>query len=71
MLGIKIALYVVLSLMIILSLPLLASFMHNAGADNLFIDFCKVIDLFHFIGDGVTSNLEKFAKMIDIFKILN
>ena len=70
MMGIKIALYVVLTILIILSLPLLASFMYNAGADNWFIDFCKVIDLFHFIGDGVTPNLERLAKLIDIFHIL-
>ena len=68
--GIKIALYIVLTLMIILSLPLLASFMYNSGADNWFIDFCKVIDLFHFIGDGVTPNLERLAKLVDIFHIL-
>ena len=71
MTGIKIALYVVLTILIILSLPLLASFMHNAGTDNLFIDFCKVIDLFHFIGDGVTPNLERLARLVDIFHILN
>ena len=70
MAGIKIALYVVLTILIILSLPLLASFMYNAGIDNWFIDFCKVIDLFHFIGDGVTPNLERLAKLIDIFHIL-
>lgn len=70
MTGIKIALYVVLTILIILSLPLLASFMYNAGANNWFIDFCKVIDLFHFIGDGVTPNLERLAKLIDIFHIL-
>lgn len=70
MMGIKIALYVVLTILIILSLPLLASFMYNAGIDNWFIDFCKVIDLFHFIGDGVTPNLERLAKLVDIFHIL-
>lgn len=70
MTGIKIALYVVLNLMIILSLPLLASFMYNAGANNWFIEFCKVIDLFHFIGDGVTPSLERLAKLVDIFHIL-
>ena len=70
MAGIKIALYVVLTILIILSLPLLTSFMYNAGIDNWFIDFCKVIDLFHFIGDGVTPNLERLAKLIDIFHIL-
>ncbi len=70
MAGIKIALYVVLTILIILSLPLLASFMYNAGIDNWFIDFCKVIDLFHFIGDGVTPNLERLAKLVDIFHIL-